>query len=137
VMGSAALQAPELVARVASVVPVAVGLDHRAGLLALHGWTAATDLHVLDALERFPAAAAFVVTDIGRDGTLAGPDLAGLADVTAKSPLPVVASGGVATLDDLRSLRGISGLSGVIVGKALYEGRFTVHEALDVLGRPG
>jgi len=133
VMGSAALADPELVARVADVVPVAVGLDHRAGVLAVHGWTASSGVRVIDALDRFPTASAFVVTDISRDGTLTGPDLAGLAEVAASSPLPVIASGGVGRLDDLRALRALAGVSGVIAGKAIYEGRFTVPEALAVL----
>ena len=133
VMGSAALAEPELVARVADVIPVAVGLDHRGGVLAVHGWTASSGVRVVDALERFPAASAFVVTDISRDGTLTGPDLTGLADVAAVSPLPVIASGGVAGLDDLRALWELNGVSGVIAGKAIYEGRFSVTEALAVL----
>jgi phosphoribosylformimino-5-aminoimidazole carboxamide ribotide isomerase len=133
VMGSAALAEPKLVARVADVVPVAVGLDHRGGVLAVHGWTASSGVRVVDALERFPDASAFVVTDISRDGTLTGPDLVGLADVAAVSPLPVIASGGVAGLEDLRELRELDGVSGVIAGKAIYEGRFTVTEALAVL----
>jgi phosphoribosylformimino-5-aminoimidazole carboxamide ribotide isomerase len=133
VMGTAALADPGLVAQVADVVPVAVGLDHRAGVLAYHGWTASSGVRVLDALDRFPRASAFVVTDISRDGTLTGPDLAGLAEVAATSPLPVIASGGVAGLDDLRALRTVPGVSGVIAGKAIYEGRFSVAEALAAL----
>ena len=76
--------------------------------------------------------AAFVVTDIGRDGMLLGPDVAGLRDVAATTEVPVIASGGVGTLDHLRMLTE-TGVAGVIVGKALYEGRFTVEEALEVL----
>ena len=80
-----------------------------------------------------PAADAFVVTDISRDGTLAGPDVAGLAEVSAATSVPVVASGGVGTLDDLRALAAVPRLAGVIVGKALYEGRFDVGAGLAAL----
>jgi phosphoribosylformimino-5-aminoimidazole carboxamide ribotide isomerase len=133
VIGSAAVESPQLVEQVAPVVPAAVGLDHRGGRLAVHGWTKATDVGVLDALGRFPSAAAFIVTDIARDGTLLGPDIAGLTTVAAASALPVIASGGVASLDDLRALSAIPGVSGVITGKALYEQRFTLADALAVM----
>jgi phosphoribosylformimino-5-aminoimidazole carboxamide ribotide isomerase len=133
VMGSAALAEPDLVARVASVVPVAVGLDHRDGELAVHGWTQSSGRRLVDALGDFPAAEAFVVTDIARDGTLTGPDRDGLVAVAAAAPCPVIASGGVSSLDDLRDLAAVAGLAGVIVGKAIYEGRFDVRAALRTL----
>lgn len=130
VMGSAAVRDPALVARVAEIVPVAVGLDHRDGELAVHGWTEASGVRLDEALGRFPTAAAFVITDIGRDGMLAGPDVAGLAAAVGATDVPVIASGGVATLDDIAELVAIDGLAGVITGRALYEGRFTVAEAV-------
>jgi phosphoribosylformimino-5-aminoimidazole carboxamide ribotide isomerase len=133
VMGSAAVRSPSLVADVAAVVPVAVGLDHRSGELAVHGWTERSGQQLLDVLDHFPGAEALVVTDIIRDGTLAGPDVAGLAQVAGAAKLPVIASGGVGSLDDLRALAGVPGLAGVIVGKALYEGRFDVGAALSTL----
>ncbi len=133
VMGSAAVADPALVEQVALVVPVAVGLDHRAGRLAVHGWTETADVTVAEALTQFPSAAAFVVTDIARDGLLGGPDLDGLAAAVAATDRPVIASGGVSSLDDVRALAGIAGLHGVISGRALYEGRLTVAEAVAVL----
>lgn len=133
VMGSAAVADPELVARASELLPVAVGLDHRDGELAVHGWTRRSGVQLDDALGRFPTAAAFVITDISRDGMLSGPDLAGLARAVAATDVPVIASGGVATLDDIVALAGIAGLGGIITGKALYEGRFTVRDALDTL----
>jgi phosphoribosylformimino-5-aminoimidazole carboxamide ribotide isomerase len=136
VIGSAALRTPTVVAEAAAVVPVAVGLDHRDGDLAVHGWSEGSGRRLLDALDDFPHVDAFVVTDIARDGTLAGPDLAGLADVVAKTSVPVIASGGVASLADLVSLRDVAGLAGVIVGKAIYEARFGVAEALAVVEAP-
>ncbi len=134
VMGSAAVQAPGLVADVAALVPVAVGLDHRDGELAVHGWTAGSGVRLFDALAWFPTAAAFVITDIGRDGMLAGPDLVGLAAAAAATTVPIVASGGVASLDDVRALGAVPGIAGVITGRAVYEGRFTVAEAVVALG---
>jgi len=135
VMGSAAVSDPDLVAACSEVVPVAVGLDHREGELAVHGWTEASGVSLTDALGRFPTAAAFVVTDISRDGMLTGPDVEGLAAAVAATSTPVIASGGVSSLDDVMALAAIAGLAGVITGKALYEGRFTVTGALAALGR--
>ncbi len=135
VMGSAAVRDPALVDAAAQVLPVAVGLDHRGGELAVHGWTEGSGVRVEDALARYPAADAFVITDIDRDGTLLGPDTVGLAAAARVSPIPVIASGGVSSLDDLRALAGVAGLAGVITGKALYEGRFSVADALRVLAR--
>jgi phosphoribosylformimino-5-aminoimidazole carboxamide ribotide isomerase len=134
VMGSAAVANPGLVDDVAAVVPVAVGLDHRNGDVATHGWTKASGESLDSMLAGFPAASAFVITDISRDGMLAGPDVDGLARSAASTTVPVVASGGVGSLGDLRALAAVPGLAGVIVGKALYEGRFTVAEAVAVLG---
>ncbi len=133
VMGSAAVAQPTLVAEASAVVPVAVGLDHRAGEVAVHGWTEGSGVQLADALGWFPTAAAFVITDIARDGMLTGPDVVGLAEAARATSVPVIASGGIASLDDLRALRDVPGISGAISGKAIYEGRFTVAQALAVL----
>ena len=133
VMGSAAVADPGLVEKVSAVSRVAVGLDHRAGTVATHGWTESSGLLLANALGMFPSADAFVITDISRDGMLVGPDTEGLAAAAAATSVPVVASGGVGTLDHLRGLAAAGGIEGVIVGKALYEGRFTVAEALAAL----
>ena len=135
VMGSAAVRSPELVEEVAAMVPVAVGLDHRDGRVAIDGWTQESNLDLHSALAAFPSAAAFVVTDISRDGALIGPDLVGLSAAAAVTDRPVIASGGVSTLDDISALATIPGLGGVIVGRAIYEGHFTVAEAVAVLER--
>jgi phosphoribosylformimino-5-aminoimidazole carboxamide ribotide isomerase len=134
VMGSAAVRSPELVEEVAAVVPVAVGLDHRSGVLAVDGWTKQSDVSLAHVLAGQSAASAYVITDISRDGTLTGPDVAGLAAAVAATAVPVIASGGVGTLDDVRTLAAIDGLHGIIVGRALYDGRFTLAEALAVTG---
>jgi phosphoribosylformimino-5-aminoimidazole carboxamide ribonucleotide (ProFAR) isomerase len=115
------------------VVPVAVGLDHRAGNVATHGWTESSGRMVLDILGDYPSAAAFVITDISRDGMLTGPDVEGLVAAAAATTVPVIASGGVGTLDHLRDLAAGPGIEGVIVGKAIYESRFTVADAIGVL----
>lgn len=144
VMGSAAVRDPSLVDAVARVIDVAVGLDHRSGEIATDGWLRGSTLTLVDAVRQYSAAAAFVVTDISRDGMLAGPDIDGLAELVSMTEIPVIASGGVADLNDLRTLRDVAvrgdgenvrGLAGVIVGKAIYEGRIGVREALRALRR--
>lgn len=133
VMGSAAVSEPALVAAASDIVPVAVGLDHRNGEVAVHGWTEGSGVMLDEALTWFPTAEVFVITDIGRDGMLVGPDVDGLARAAELADAPVIASGGVSSLDDVVALAGIPNLGGVITGKAVYEGRFTVSEALDAL----
>jgi phosphoribosylformimino-5-aminoimidazole carboxamide ribonucleotide (ProFAR) isomerase len=132
-MGSAAVQHPALVAQASEIVAVAVGLDHRDGDLAVHGWTEAGGVRLDDALGLFPTAAAFVITDISRDGMLTGPDVAGLTAAVAASTVPVIASGGVSSVEDLLMLAAIPRLGGIITRKAIYEGRFTVAQALAAL----
>ena len=138
VIGSAALESPGVVEELAAAHPggVAIGLDHSNGEVRVRGWEEGSGERVLDLIERFAGTgvAAFIVTDIGRDGMLTGPDVEGSCALVAATAVPVIASGGVGTLDDLRALAG-TGVDGVIVGKALYEGRFTVEQALDVLAR--
>lgn len=135
VMGSAAIQHPELVDAAADVIDVAVGLDHRDGEIAVHGWTEGSGVSLGEAMGWYPTASAFVITDIARDGMLEGPDVEGLAATAAHSTAPVIASGGVSSLADIAALADVAGVTGIITGKALYEGRFTVAEALKVLRR--
>jgi phosphoribosylformimino-5-aminoimidazole carboxamide ribotide isomerase len=137
VMGSAAVRDPASVVAAASVLPVAVGLDHRDGELAVHGWTEGSGVLLSEALSMFPDAAAFVITDISRDGLLSGPDIHGLAAAASATDIPVIASGGVASIDDLVALAAVPRLAGVITGKAIYEGRFTVSDAVTALSSAG
>ena len=136
VVGTAALEDPEFVRRLAARHPVAVGLDARGRDVAVRGWIEGSGADLLDLARAFEDAgvAALVVTEISRDGTLEGPDLNGLADVVAATTLPVIASGGVGRLSDLDALAALSAgdrrLSGAIVGRALYEGAFTVAAAV-------
>jgi 1-(5-phosphoribosyl)-5-[(5-phosphoribosylamino)methylideneamino] imidazole-4-carboxamide isomerase/N-(5'phosphoribosyl)anthranilate isomerase len=136
-IGTAALEDPEWTAEAIAIHGdrIAVGLDVRGTTLAARGWTSeGGDLwEVLDRLER-AGCARYVVTDVHKDGTLAGPNLELLRGVLRATGKPVVASGGVSSLDDLRALRSLTdeGLEGAIVGKALYAGRFSLVEALQV-----
>lgn len=140
-LGTAALEDPEWTARVIAEHgdAVAVGLDVRGTTLAARGWTQEGG-DLWEVLERLDGAGCsrYVVTDVTKDGTLRGPNLDLLRDVCARTDAPVVASGGISGLADLRALRDLVGLGveGAIVGKALYAGAFTLPEALDVAGRP-
>lgn len=147
VVGTAAVEQPDLVDDLCGLHPgrVAVGLDARGRDVATRGWQAGSGVDLLDLAVRFAASgvAALVVTEIGRDGTMAGPDLEQLGAVLETTDLPLIASGGVGTLADLRALAGLERagrrLAGAIAGRAIYEGRFTVEEGIAALGggRPG
>ena len=140
VIGTAAVENPDLVAQVAAHQAVAVGLDARNGMIATHGWTETTDVTVGDAAARFAdvGVAAIIATDIARDGTMEGPDAGGLADLLGQSGVPIIASGGVGSLEDVVRLAAISvqspsgdrRLEGVIAGRAIYEGAFSVADAV-------
>src|SRR5215471_706201 len=123
-VGTAALERPEWVRDIIAAhgERVAVGLDVRGATLAARGWTR-------DGCRRF------VVTDVTKDGTLAGPNLGLLRRVCARTGRPVIASGGVSSLDDLRALAALAplGVEGAIVGKALYAGAFTLKQALEAV----
>jgi 1-(5-phosphoribosyl)-5-[(5-phosphoribosylamino)methylideneamino] imidazole-4-carboxamide isomerase/N-(5'phosphoribosyl)anthranilate isomerase len=138
-LGTAALESPEWCARAIAEHGdrIAVGLDVRGTTLRGRGWTRdGGDLYeVLARLDK-AGASRYVVTDITKDGTMRGPNLDLLREVCAATDKPIIASGGVSTLDDLRALATLEpvGVEGVIAGKALYAGAFTVREALAVLG---
>jgi 1-(5-phosphoribosyl)-5-[(5-phosphoribosylamino)methylideneamino] imidazole-4-carboxamide isomerase/N-(5'phosphoribosyl)anthranilate isomerase len=138
-IGTAALEDPEWCDRVVAEYGdrVAIGLDVRGRILSARGWTRdGGDLfEVLGRLDK-AGASRYVVTDITKDGTMRGPNLELLREVCSATDRPIVASGGVSTLDDLRALATLEpiGVEGVIAGKALYAGAFTVREALDALG---
>ena len=139
-LGTAALEDPAWCGRAIAEHGdrIAVGLDVREGRLAARGWTRdGGDLfEVLDRLER-DGCPRYVVTDVTKDGTLMGPNVDLLRSVCERTERPVVASGGVSSLDDLRTLSGLLdvGVEGAIVGKALYAGAFTLEEALQVVRR--
>lgn len=135
IIGTAALERPEWVgAIVAEHGPrIAVGLDVRGTRLAARGWTTLGG-EWRDVLARLEAdgCQGYVVTDVARDGMLNGPNLDLLAEICAVTSQPVIASGGVSSIDDLRAIAGLvpSGVTGAIVGKALYAGKFTLEAAL-------
>ncbi|MDQ4086128.1 MAG: bifunctional 1-(5-phosphoribosyl)-5-((5-phosphoribosylamino)methylideneamino)imidazole-4-carboxamide isomerase/phosphoribosylanthranilate isomerase PriA [Actinomycetota bacterium] len=140
-IGTAALEDPAWCARAIAEHGdrIAVGLDVRGTTLAARGWTREGGelFEVLERLDR-DGCARYVVTDVTKDGTLRGPNLDLLQQVCAATDRPVVASGGVSTLDDIRALVGLveRGVEGAIVGKALYAGSFTLEQALAVAGKP-
>ena len=139
VMGTAAIEDPELVDQVADLGRVAVGLDIRGEEVAVRGWTEGTGLLLTDAFERFSnrGTDAFVITQIERDGTLQGPDLEGLAAALATTEVDVVASGGVGRPSDLKDLADLAvagrRLAGIILGRALYEGTVDLAAAIQTL----
>jgi phosphoribosyl isomerase A len=140
-IGTAALENPEWVRSVIASYGdrVAIGLDVRGTTLAARGWTSEGG-ELYSTLARLDAegCARYVVTDVLKDGTLRGPNLSLLRSVCAATSAPVVASGGVSSLDDLRSLASLVplGVEGAIVGKALYAGAFTLEEALSCVSVP-
>jgi len=139
VMGTAAIENPNLVDEVAGLGRVAVGLDIRGEEVAVRGWTRGSGLLLNDALERFSIRStdAFVITQIERDGTLQGPDLVALAAALAATEIDVVASGGVGRPSDLADLADlvVAGrrLAGIVLGRALYEGTVDLATAIRTL----
>ncbi|HEY3096533.1 MAG TPA: 1-(5-phosphoribosyl)-5-[(5-phosphoribosylamino)methylideneamino]imidazole-4-carboxamide isomerase [Acidimicrobiia bacterium] len=138
VIGTSAIERPELVDELTTMHPgqVAVGLDARGREVAVRGWTQGTGVDLVERAHELETsgAAALIVTEIGRDGTMAGPALSQLRAVLEATALPLIASGGVGALSDLAALRQLRAdgrsLAGAIVGRAIYEGRFGVAEAL-------
>lgn len=138
ILGTAALKNPQLVKDAASAFPnkIAVGADARGGMIAAEGWVETTDVPVLDLVKRFEdcGVAAVIFTDIGRDGALTGVNLSATASLARATSLPIIASGGVASIDDIHAIAADdSGIDGVITGRAIYDGRLDLGEALDVL----
>jgi 1-(5-phosphoribosyl)-5-[(5-phosphoribosylamino)methylideneamino] imidazole-4-carboxamide isomerase/N-(5'phosphoribosyl)anthranilate isomerase len=140
-LGTAALESPDWVrgAIARHGAKIAVGLDVRGTTLAARGWTKEGG-DLWETLARLDAdgCARYVVTDVHRDGTLTGPNLALLSEVCARTAAPVVASGGVSSLADLRAIAALTdqGVEGAIIGKALYAGAFTLPEALAAVAAP-
>ena len=140
-IGTAAIENPEWTADIIRQHgdAVAVGLDVRGEMLAGRGWTK-EGRSLWDVIDELQAAGCsrYVVTDINTDGTLSGPNTELLQKIASTTGTPVTASGGISLLDDLAALRKLvpAGVDSAIIGKALYAGRFTMSEALEVAGRP-
>ncbi|MHB1217031.1 MAG: 1-(5-phosphoribosyl)-5-[(5-phosphoribosylamino)methylideneamino]imidazole-4-carboxamide isomerase [Alphaproteobacteria bacterium] len=136
VLGTAAIADPELVRAAARAHPgrIVVGIDARGGKVAVDGWTRATETTARELADALAGAgvAAIVYTDIDRDGVLGGPNIEATVALAKGLPVPVIASGGVSSLDDLVALRAREkdGIAGVIVGRAIYDGRVDLKRAL-------
>ncbi|WP_207538137.1 1-(5-phosphoribosyl)-5-[(5-phosphoribosylamino)methylideneamino]imidazole-4-carboxamide isomerase [Sabulicella rubraurantiaca] len=134
ILGSAAVKDPGFVRAAAREWPgrVAVGIDARDGMVATEGWAETSDLSARDLALRFSDAgvAAIIFTDIARDGMLGGVNVEATASLAREVPVPVIASGGAASLDDIRALKETGVVAGCILGRALYDGRIAPREAL-------
>lgn len=142
VVGTAALQDADFLAAAANLFPnkILVGIDVKQGLVAVQGWKTVSTLtprQVFDSIRHLPLAG-IVFTDISRDGMLAGPNLSALREVVEFSPFPVVASGGVTHLQDVKAIHKLGEkISGIIIGKALYEGTLNLKSALALMASAG
>ncbi len=134
VIGTAALTDPDLVKDAARDFPerIVVAVDARDGMIATQGWADVSDMPVLDLARRFEDAgvAALLFTDIGRDGMLKGVNVEATAALAQAQALPVIASGGVAGIEDITALKGRDNIQGVITGRAIYDGRLDLSAAI-------
>ena len=139
VLGTAAVKTPALVHKACADFPgrIAVGIDARDGRVAVEGWADTAEMGALELARRFEDAgvAAIIYTDIDRDGALAGPNLAATAELARAVRIPVIASGGVASMEDLAAVKALAadGVAGVISGRALYDGRIDPAAALALM----
>lgn len=137
ILGTMAVKDPATLKAACKAFPgkIAVGLDARAGKVAVEGWAEATDCTAVDLARAFEedGIAAVIYTDIDRDGAMQGVNLAATKALASAIKTPVIASGGVSSLDDLRALKQAGGISGAISGRALYDGSITVADAIAVL----
>ncbi|MFV0385071.1 1-(5-phosphoribosyl)-5-[(5-phosphoribosylamino)methylideneamino]imidazole-4-carboxamide isomerase [Paracoccus sp. (in: a-proteobacteria)] len=137
ILGTVAVEDPQLVRDAAEAFPgrIAVGIDARAGRVATHGWATETDLTATDLARRFEDAgvAAIIYTDIDRDGAMQGPNVAATEALARAVSIPVIASGGVSSMADLKALAATRVIAGAISGRALYDGALDLAEALAVL----
>ena len=134
ILGTAALKDPDLVKSAAADLPgnIVVSVDAKGGFVATEGWAETSDMPVADLARRFEDAgvAALVFTDVGRDGLLSGVNLEATAALAETISIPVIASGGVAGMDDVRACKKLKGVTGIIIGRALYDGRIKLKQAL-------
>jgi phosphoribosylformimino-5-aminoimidazole carboxamide ribotide isomerase len=138
ILGTVAVENPALVKEAAKKFPghVAVGIDARGGMVATRGWATETDIEATELARKFEDAgvAAIIYTDINRDGAMQGPNVEATADLARAVSIPVIASGGISSMDDLRALKNCGApLDGAISGRALYDGAIDVAEAVRLL----
>jgi phosphoribosylformimino-5-aminoimidazole carboxamide ribotide isomerase len=138
VLGTAAVKNPALVRDAARAFPgrVAVGIDAKDGFVAVEGWGETSSMHALDLARRFEdtGVAALIYTDIGRDGMLSGLNIAGTEALACIVTIPVIASGGLRDIEDIRALLASGKIKGAIAGRALYDGRLDAKAALALIG---
>lgn len=140
ILGTVAVEKPELVTQLCNEFPeqIVVGIDARNGMVATRGWIETSEVAATDLAQRMAqqGAAAIIYTDIHRDGTLSGPNMDALRELAESIDIPVIASGGVSSLTDLLSLLSLEpiGVTGVIVGKAIYTGDVSLKEAVRAVG---
>ena len=139
ILGTVAVENPTLVREAARAFPgqVAVGIDARKGIVATKGWAEETDAEATELAKSFEDAgvAAIIYTDILRDGAMGGPNIDATADLARAVSIPIIASGGVASLTDLQALKSTGVISGAISGRALYDGAIDLREALAALAK--
>lgn len=138
ILGALAFSDPSAIGRIQKkfgAESVIVALDNKEGLIMVEGWKTATAMTVQEALEKYLALGVrrFLITSIAQDGMLNGPDLHTLSQATEYSNAKIVAAGGIGSIGDLAALKEI-GVEGAVIGKALYEGRFTLKEAIEKIG---
>ncbi|MCK5275169.1 MAG: 1-(5-phosphoribosyl)-5-[(5-phosphoribosylamino)methylideneamino]imidazole-4-carboxamide isomerase [Alphaproteobacteria bacterium] len=134
ILGTAAVKDPDLVTQACRKFPgqVAVGIDARGGRVAVEGWAEETDIQAVDLARKFADAGvdAIIYTDIDRDGVLQGANIPATAELARTVSIPVIASGGVSSLTDIRGLIAEKKIAGAIIGRALYDGRIDLRQAL-------
>lgn len=141
ILGTVAIEQPELVKEACAKHPgrILVGIDAKNGYVAVKGWVEVTTVLATDLARRMQdvGAAGIIYTDIAKDGMLAGPNIEATAELVRSLSIPVIASGGVSSLDDIRNLCNILNLFGAISGKALYSGAIDLGEAIKIAGSAG
>ena len=139
IVGTLAAKSPDIVERMLERFPgnVAIGIDARAGFVAVEGWTEATHIAAIELAKRFQPMrpSAFIYTDIERDGMMSGPNIDATRDFAEMTSIPVILSGGISNLDDVRNALPLakSGVEGLIIGRALYEGAINLEKALKLM----
>lgn len=137
IIGTAAIEDPEFLVQSCKQYPgrILIGIDARDGMVAIKGWEEITSIHAHDLAKRLEMVgiAGIVYTDIKRDGMLAGPNLDAVRDMVNQVTIPVIASGGISSIDDIKNLSHIRNLWGIITGKAIYSGALDLREAIKLV----
>mgnify|MGYP001243564369 CR=1 FL=1 len=135
IIGTNAIEDPDFITHLCDLYPyqIVLGVDSEEGFIKTKGWKQETSIRTLDLIRRYNQypLAGFIFTDISKDGAMEGPNLKATLEVVSNTQLPVIASGGVASLEDIKKLYDTGSIYGVITGKALYEKAFTLEEAIE------